>query len=208
MRTESSAGQNEEEVVCEERLVERLRAGEERAFEELVRNYGPSMQGVIARFLRGEQDRQEVLQEAFLSAFRALSKFQGESRLGTWLHRIAVNAALMRLRSRKARPECLIEDLLPRFLRDGHRADVRGAWKITVDTAVQDAETREVVRSCIDRLPEAYRAVLVLRDLEERSTEETAELLELSLVNVKTRLHRARQALRELLDQHFGSAAS
>lgn len=208
MRTESSAGQNEEEVVCEERLVERLRAGEERAFEELVRNYGPGMQGVIARFLRGEQDRQEVLQEAFLSAFRALSKFQGESRLGTWLHRIAVNAALMRLRSRKARPECLIEDLLPRFLRDGHRADVRGAWKITVDTAVQDAETREVVRSCIDRLPEAYRAVLVLRDLEERSTEETAELLELSLVNVKTRLHRARQALRELLDQHFGAAAS
>jgi RNA polymerase sigma-70 factor (ECF subfamily) len=110
----------------------------------------------------------------------------------------------MRIRSAKSRPEIFAEDLLPQFQSDGHRANVRDAWKITHDTAVADAETRELVRASIDQLPDPYRAILILRDIEERTTEETAQLLDLSLANVKTRLHRARQALRELLDGHFG----
>ncbi len=199
---------NPEEIARERDLIARLQAGDGTAFEELVRTYGPAMLAVISRFLRVEQDCQEVLQEAFFSVFKALPKFAGDSRLSTWLHRIAVNAALMRLRSKKSRPETLIEDLLPAFQSDGHRANVRAAWKVTHDTAVADAETRELVRTCIDQLPDQYRAILILRDIEERTTEETAELLELSLANVKTRLHRARQALRELLDRHFGVAAS
>lgn len=202
-----STSEASQDLSSERGLVERLRSGDPSAFEELVRECGPAMLGTIGRFLHQDHDRHEVLQEAFLSAFRALPNFNGESRLSTWLHRIAVNAALMRLRSRKNRPESFIDDLLPRYLDDGHRADVRDSWKISIDTAVESAETRELVRSGIDRLPESYRAILVLRDIEQRSTEEVAELLDLTLQNAKTRLHRARQALRELLDVHFGRSS-
>jgi len=188
----------------ESRLVGRLQSGDPQAFEELVRSFGPRMLAVISRFLRQDQDAQEVLQEAFLSAFKALPHFQSESRLGTWLHRIAVNSALMRLRSRKSRPEHLIDDLLPAFKSDGHREQIRNSWNITLDTAAVDRETQELVRNCIDQLPDQYRVILLLRDIEERTTEDVAALLELSLSNVKTRLHRARQTLRELLDRHWG----
>jgi RNA polymerase sigma-70 factor (ECF subfamily) len=188
----------------EGRLVDRLRAGDDSAYEQLVRTFGPRLLAVIRRFLPDQEDGQDALQDAFLSAFKAIDRFKGDSSLGTWLHRIAVNAALMRLRSRKRRPERPIEDLLPRFVEDGHRERPGQAWAVTHDTSVADRETRELVRSCIDRLPDSYRTILLLRDIEEHSTEETAAILELSVANVKTRLHRARQALRELLDPHLG----
>lgn len=185
-------------------LLQRLRSGDDAAFSELVQTYGPRLLAVLQRYLPQEQDRQDALQEAFISAFKALARFRGESSLGTWLHRIAVNCALMRVRSQKRTRERPIEDFLPQFLADGHRANPADAWAITHDTAVLDNETRALVLKSIDALPESYRLILLLRDIEERSTEETAALLELSVPNVKTRLHRARQALRELLDQHFG----
>lgn len=192
---------------AEGELVARLQAREAAAFEELVRDYSPRLLVVIQRYLPQEPDSQDALQDAFLSAFRAIHQFQGEAQLGTWLHRIAVNAALMKLRARKRRPERAIEDLLPRFLADGHR-EITADWAVTHDTTVQERETGALVRRCIDQLPESYRIVLLLRDIEERSTEETAELLQLTIPNVKTRLHRARQALRELLVPHLGVAAS
>lgn len=185
-------------------LLQRLRSGDDAAFAEIVQTYGPRLLAVLGRYLPQEQDRQDALQEAFVSAFKGLGKFRGQSSLGTWLHRIAVNCALMRVRSKKGSRERPIEDFLPQFLADGHRANPGDAWAVTHDTAVLENETRAIVREAIDALPESYRVVLLLRDIEERSTEETAELLELSVANVKVRLHRARQALRELLDQHFG----
>jgi RNA polymerase sigma-70 factor, ECF subfamily len=185
-------------------LLVRLRAGEDSAFTELVQAFGPRLLAVMQRYLPQEQDRQDALQETFVSAFKALPRFRGESSLGTWLHRIAVNCALMRVRSRKGTRERAIEDFLPKFLADGHRDHPGDAWAITHDTAVLDNETRAIVRQAIDALPESYRLILLVRDIEERTTEETAELLNLSVPNVKTRLHRARQALRELLDRHFG----
>ena len=185
-------------------LLQRLRSGDDLAFAELVQTHGPRLLVVLQRYLPQDQDCQDALQEAFISAFKALASFQGDSSLGTWLHRIAVNCALMRIRSQKRSRERPIEDFLPQFLADGHRQNPGAAWTVTYDSAVADNETRELVRQSIDALPESYRLILLLRDIEERSTEETAELLELSVANVKTRLHRARQALRELLDQHFG----
>lgn len=185
-------------------LLRRLRTGDDAAFAELVQSYGPRLLVVLQRYLPLEQDRQDVLQEAFISAFKALARFREDSSMGTWLHRIAVNCALMRIRSQKRSRERPIEDFLPTFLADGHRENPGEAWAITHDTAVLDNETRALVRQSIDSLPESYRLILMLRDIEERTTEETAELLGLSVPNVKTRLHRARQALRELLDQHFG----
>jgi RNA polymerase sigma-70 factor (ECF subfamily) len=187
-------------------LLARLRRGEEAAFEELVRTHGGRLVAVARRMLRSEEDARDAVQQGFLSAFRALPSFQGESRLSTWLHRIVVNAALMKLRSRARRPEEAIEVLLPRFVEDGHHAEPVISWGASVDALLQQAETRMAVRRAIDRLPESYRTVLLLRDIEELETGEVAALLGITPNAVKIRLHRARQALARVLEPHFRPA--
>lgn len=194
--------------VAEAQLIARLQAGDDAAFEEVVRGYGPQLLAVIHRYLPDDSDAHDALQETFVSVFRAIGNFQSGSSLGTWLHRIAVNAALMKLRRRRRKPEQSLDDMLPKFHLDGHRAEPRGSWSEVPDEAALGRETRDLVRSAIDKLPESYRTVLLLRDIEERPTEEVADLLELTPANVKTRLHRARQALRELLDRTYGEAKS
>lgn len=188
-------------------LLARLRAGEDDAFDELVRLAGGRMLAVARRMMRTEEDAQDAVQDAFLSAFRSLDRFDGRSMLTTWLHRITVNACLMRLRSQRRRPERAIEDLLPRFVEDGHQAEPSRPWRAVTDPGANVAETRELVRAKILDLPEQYRVVLVLRDLEELSTEDTAEALGMTVNAVKTRLHRARQALRALLDPYFSEGS-
>jgi RNA polymerase sigma-70 factor (ECF subfamily) len=187
-------------------LVARLRAGDEKAFEELVRAHGGRMLSVARRLLRDPDDAQDAVQDAFLSAFRSLEKFEGSSRLSTWLHRIVVNAALMKLRTKRRKPETSIEDLLPHFLEDGHQANPAVAWKLPADQAVERAQLGQLVRRSIDELPETYRTVLVLRDVEDLDTAETAEFLGIAPNAVKTRLHRARQALRTLMDAELRGA--
>jgi RNA polymerase sigma-70 factor (ECF subfamily) len=188
------------------RLLAALRAGHDAAFATLVRTHGARLLAVARRLLRDEDDARDALQDAFLSAFRSLDGFKEGAQLSTWLHRIVVNAALMRLRARKRRPEDPIEDLLPAFLEDGHRAHAENPddpWRESAEVALERKETRAFVRACIDRLPDPYRTVLLLRDIEDLDTEETARMLEITPNNVKVRLHRARQALRALLDPHF-----
>jgi RNA polymerase sigma-70 factor (ECF subfamily) len=184
-------------------LLTRMQAGDGDAFEACVRTYCNQLLVVARRILRNEEDANDAVQDAFLSAFKVISRFEGRSRLGTWLHRIAVNAALYRLRSRQRHPERSIEELLPHFGDDEHQIDPPAPWKAASETILQQQESRELVRRCIDRLPEMYRTVLLLRDIEDLDTEETARMLETSPGVVKTRLHRARQALRSLLDPHF-----
>lgn len=193
---------------AESQLIARLQAGDDAAFDEVVRGYGPQLLAVLHRYLPDESDAHDALQETFLSMFKSIGRFAGDSSLGTWLHRIAVNAALMKLRRRRRKPEQSLDDLLPKFTLDGHRAGPRGAWSNVPDEAALGRETRTLVRAAIDQLPEGYRTVLLLRDIEERPTEEVAELLELTVANVKTRLHRARQALRELLDRTYGETST
>ncbi len=183
--------------------MERLRAGDDAAYAELLRSYGGRLLATARRILANDEDAQDAVQDAFLSAFRAIDRFDGKSKLYTWLHRIATNAALMKLRSKKRSPERPIEELLPTYLEDGHQTRSSQDWRETADVAVERQETREMVRRLIDQLPENYRTVLVLRDIEELGTEEAAQLLGVNAGVVKTRLHRARQALRTLLDPHF-----
>jgi RNA polymerase sigma-70 factor (ECF subfamily) len=179
----------------------RLRERDEAAFEWLVRQHGGRLLAVARRFLRNEEDARDAVQEAFLSAYRSIRGFEAGSRLSTWLHRIAVNACLMRLRSRRRKPEDSIDELLPRFTADGHQqSHPTPGWESSVETLLAKSETRAIVRRAIDRLPEAYRTVLLLRDIEEISTEESARLLGATENAVKIRLHRARQALRGLLE--------
>jgi RNA polymerase sigma-70 factor (ECF subfamily) len=155
------------------------------------------------RILANEEDARDAVQDAFLSAFKEIGRFEARSRLGTWLHRIVVNAALYRLRNRQRHPERSIEDLLPHFGEGEHQVDPPAPWKDTSDTILQRQELCELVRRCIDQLPEIYRTVLLLRDIEGLDTEETAQALGISQGVVKTRLHRARQALRSLLNPYF-----
>jgi RNA polymerase sigma-70 factor, ECF subfamily len=181
-------------------LLECIRAGDERACEALVRQYGGRMLAVARRFLRTEEDSADAVQDAFLSAFRYLETFEGNSAVGTWLHRILVNVCLMRLRARARRQEVQIDHLLPTFDQTGHHSNPVRGWQDGALARLAAAETRAHVRDCIDRLPDPYREVLVLRAIEELDTEQTAQHLGISPGAVKTRLHRARQVLRTLLE--------
>jgi RNA polymerase sigma-70 factor, ECF subfamily len=176
-----------------EEFIGGLREGRSEAFEELVRQFGGRMLSTAKRFLRDEEDAVDAVQDAFLSAYRNINSFAGDSRVYTWLHRILINACLMRLRSRSRRPTVSLNECVPRFYDRGDLAQ-------DTFTQVIGQEMRTRVRECIQQLPEPYRRVLVLRDIEERDTRETAEFLGESLAGVKTRLHRARRALRKLLE--------
>lgn len=190
----------------ERELLTRLRARDDRAFETIVREHMPRMLAVARRLLRNDDDAADAVQDAFVSAFRSLDRFEGASRIGTWLHRIAVNAALMKLRARARRNEASIEALLPTFQSDGHRDNPRPAWSTSTESLLERAETLTMIRAQIDALPDDHRTVLVLRDVEGLDTEATAEALGISPGAVKTRLHRARMALRTLLERELAGA--
>lgn len=192
---ERTFGENDEGDV-----VARLRAGDDAAFAELLDLYGGRCLAVARRFMRNEQDAEDAVQDAFLSAFKNLDGFDGKAKLGTWLHRIVVNACLMKLRTQRRRPETSIEGLLPTFVADGHQTKSNIAWP---ETSLDTLELRKLVREKINELPDGYRNVLLLRDIEGLDTGEAAAVLGMTETAVKTRLHRARQALRELLDQHL-----
>jgi len=179
-------------------LLERLRAGDEAAYDRLVREQTPILLRVARRLLHSEEEARDAVQDAFVSAFRALPNFRGDSRLGTWIYRIAVNAALARLRARAGATEVSLDDWLPRFADDGHATEPAEPWP--ADAGPERREVRDRVRQAIDQLPETHRTVLVLRDIEELSTDEAAQALGITPGAVKVRLHRARQALRTLLD--------
>jgi RNA polymerase sigma-70 factor (ECF subfamily) len=155
------------------------------------------------RFLGCDEDAADAVQDAFVSAWQALDTFQGSAKLSTWLHRIVVNASLARLRRRARRRTVPLDNLLPRFDDSGRHAEAVLPWADASPDRLTQEETQAQVRACIDRLPDAYRTVLILRDLEGLDTDATAAALGTSRAVVKTRLHRARQALRTLLTPVF-----
>lgn len=193
------------DVADEQWLVERLRAGDESAFDLVVRANGRRLLATARRMLRSEEEARDAVQETFLQAFRGLAGFQAEARLSTWLGRILINACLVRLRTRRRRPEVAIDECLPRFLEDGHRVDPGPGWAPSAIASLESEETRALVRDQIERLPDDYRNVLLLRDIQDLDTDETANILGITPGATKVRLHRARQALRALLDPHFTS---
>jgi RNA polymerase sigma-70 factor (ECF subfamily) len=185
-------------------LVAGLQAGEPQAFEALVRKHTAPLLRLARRFLGNEEDARDALQDAMLAVYRSIGSFAGNAMLSTWLHRVVVNACLMKLRAKRRRPEeSEVDALLPTFREDGHQVEPSVPWTENAETLLEREETRAQVRECIARLPDAYRIVLHLRDIEEMTTEETAEILGITRNAVKIRLHRARQALRTLLDRHM-----
>jgi RNA polymerase sigma-70 factor, ECF subfamily len=184
-------------------LVAALRAGDLAAFEKVVREQGRALLAVAQRLLRNDDDAREALQDAFVSAFRSRSRFEGGSRISTWLHRIVVNSCLMRLRRQRRRVEVPIDDWLPRFLPDGHHEASFIDWSNAAHAMIEQEETCALVRRCIDQLPDSYRTVLLMHDIEGLAIDEVAAVMDITANAVHIRLHRARQALRTLLDPVF-----
>jgi RNA polymerase sigma-70 factor (ECF subfamily) len=188
---------------AEAALIDRLRRGDATALEALMEQLAPRVYRLAYGITRHEADAEEVVQDAFLSLFRKIDAFEGRAALSTWLYRITVNAALLKRRPKRVGLEVLLEDHLPAFHEDGHREGDRAwllaDWSDTPEQELLSRETRVAVRRMIEALPGPYRVVLLLRDMEGLSNEETAEVLDETVAAVKSRLHRARMALREQL---------
>lgn len=189
-------------------LVPGLRAGEPSALETLVRSQTPRLLAVARRLLRDEGEAQGAVQEAFLVAFRSIHALEGRSPVRPWLHGFVVEASIGRLRLRRPAAAGAIEDLLPRFLEDGHHVARPRAWRELTDALLERPGFREFFRTCIDHLPEVHRTVLLLRDTENLDAAETARLLGIEEAAVKTSLHQARQALVALLEAQLGGSES
>ena len=195
-----------DDLLQDELLLAGLRAGDEAAYERLIRTFGGRMLAAARRILPTEEDAEDAVQEAFLSAFRRLETFQEKAQLGTWLHRIAINAALMKLRSLRRRADQDVEDLLPRFTDGGHFQSMPRAWSEAPDEEAMREELRARVREAIASLPENYRIPLVLRDIEGLDNEALARELGVTVNAAKIRVHRSRLALRALLDPLMNEA--
>ncbi len=182
----------------ESALVRRLQAGEDAAYEELVRTLTGRLLAVARRIARSEADAEDAVQEGFLSAFKSIHAFDGRSTLSTWFHRIVVNAALMKARKASSRRESSIEGLLPQFESGRHK--VRPVpWRDVTTDAPSRIEQREALWKAVDELPPEFRAVIVLKDIEGLQSSEIAASLGISDALVRQRLHRGRQALMRLL---------
>jgi RNA polymerase sigma-70 factor (ECF subfamily) len=191
---------NESQAPGEDAEISELRRGVTSVTEKFVRNNVGWMLVVARRILGDEGHANDCVQDAFSSIFKNLDSFRGESSLRTWMHRIVVNQALMSLRARKRLKEASIDDLLPIFDENGCRVEDRWTDLETPESLLEKSQTKETVIALIDMLPDNYRTVLLLRDIEELSVSEVAELLNLSETNVKVRVHRARSALKKLLE--------
>jgi RNA polymerase sigma-70 factor, ECF subfamily len=181
-------------------LVNAAQRGEPSAFRELVTRYEAKVYHLALKMLRDEQDAEDVLQETFINVYRHLDTFRGDSEFSTWVYRIATNASLMKIRSR--RPMSSLDEPTDDTDSDSPPRDLMD-WSFTPEEALMNGETRSQMDKALTTLPETLRSVFVLRDIEGLSVEETARVLDISIPNVKTRLHRARLALRDELASYF-----
>lgn len=191
--------------IPDEELVRRIRTGDSAQFELLVRRYGAKIYGLAMRLTRNPSDSEDAVQEAFLLVYTKLDSFRGESAFGTWLYKVALNSIYMKLRQRKHAAEDNIDDYLPKFDEHGMMREMARKFGDDPENEAIRRQSTAALREAIDRLPAEYRAVLVARDIDELSSEETAEALGLTVAAVKSRLHRARLFLRLHLEKKLNS---
>jgi RNA polymerase sigma-70 factor (ECF subfamily) len=171
--------------------------------EQVFRDYAPRIYNLARRMLGNDADAEDVTQDVLLQVVRKLDTFRGEAALPTWLHRITVNAALAHRRRRATREEAHVRDPLDQFADEGHHDGPVRRWSVPPDQAALDRETHELIERAIAELPEIYRDVYVLADVEGLPNAEIADMLNLSVPAVKSRLHRARLLMRNALAPHF-----
>jgi RNA polymerase sigma-70 factor (ECF subfamily) len=191
------------ETEADQVLVRRLQTGDSTALESLMERYASRVYRLAHGITRNEADAEEVVQDVFLTVFRKIHTFEGRAALGSWIYRVTTNAALNLRRGKRLDLETSLDNHLPAFRSDGHREGDRAMlladWSQTPEQELLSGETRSILERAIEELPVEYRAVLVLRDVEGLSNEEVAESVGESVPCVKSRLHRARMALRERL---------
>lgn len=175
--------------------------------EQVFLDYGPRVYNLARRLLGNDADAEDVTQDVLLQVIRKLDTFRGEAAFPTWLHRVTVNAALAHRRKRFQRQERETHDPEELFLVNGHHSHRVAPWSIDPSAQAVSNETNELIEKAIAGLPELYRDVYVLADVEGLSNAEIGEMLELSLSAVKSRLHRARLLMREALAPHFEEVA-
>jgi RNA polymerase sigma-70 factor (ECF subfamily) len=181
-------------------LVKALRLREPRAAEELLATYGDRAYRLATRITRNGADAEEVVQDAFWSVVRKIDTFRGNSAFGSWLYRIVANAACQKLRvGPRRRNDVSLDEVLPFFDAQGRHGEPVTDWSAVVDDPSLQTELRLTLAAAIDELPVDHRTALVLRDVEGLSTREVAEVLSISVPNVKSRVHRARLFLRKRL---------
>jgi RNA polymerase sigma-70 factor, ECF subfamily len=176
--------------------------------EEVFRDHAPRIYHLARRLLGNDADAEDVTQDVLLQLVRKLDTFRGEAALPTWLHRVTVNAALAYRRKRAVREEHRVPEPLDSFPENGYHAGPVRQWSVRPEQAVLDRETRELIEKAIAGLPEIYRDVYVLADVEGLPNAEIGEILGLSVPAVKSRLHRARLLMRNALAPHFEEATA
>lgn len=188
-------------AIDEAALIERAKAGEQDAFAELLNRYERKILRLARNITQNDEDAEDVLQEAFLKAYTHLDDFKGDSRFYTWIVRIAVNESLMKLRKRKSDKVVSLDEQID----TGEDLVVRevAVWDDTPETKFSQDELKGILDNAVAGLPPIFRNVFVLRDIEELSTEEAAQVLGISVPAVKSRLLRARLQLREKLTRLF-----
>lgn len=182
-------------------LVDEFKAGDISAFEEIISRYESKVMNLALRFTRNQEDAEEVLQDVFTTVYRKIDGFRGQSAFSSWLYRIVVNAAFMKLRKRKQTQTVSLDDLAPAVKQYCMERDA--VTNQHLHNVAISRELQEVLQRAIDRLPDQYRAVFVLRDVDGLSNQETGEILNLSIPAVKSRLHRSRIMLRKKLQRYY-----
>jgi RNA polymerase sigma-70 factor (ECF subfamily) len=190
-----------EKKITDLMLIESFRKGSIEAYEELLERYESKVYNLAMRFTRNHEDAEEVLQDVFTTLYQKLEGFQGKSAFSSWLYRIIVNAAFMKLRKRKQNNTISIEDLAPTIRQQ--QVEKEHSISNRSDLLSINKEMRDIIDSALNRLPDQYRAVFVLRDVDGLSNQEVGEILDLSIPAVKSRLHRSRLMLRKRLQTYW-----
>ena len=189
-------------------LLKDAAGGDAEALEALMARYSSRVYRLAYGITRNTADAEEIVQDVFLQMVRKGASFEGRAAVASWLYRVTTNVALNKRRGKRHEVETSLDESLPTYEADGHRSGPRAFliadWSARPDDELLSGETRRVLEDAIDRLPAHYRAVLILRDVEELSNEDVAALVGDSVPAVKTRLHRARMALREILTRRLG----
>lgn len=187
--------------LTDKNLIEKTKNGDNSAFEELVKKYEQKIYNLALRLTSNPEEVGDILQETFLKAYRSLNSFKGEANFSTWLYRIAMNIALMRKRKEKGKIFESLDRILPTAEGELHKEIPD--WSTNPEAEIENKEVRNILTDALASLPDDYRAVLVLRDIQNLSNKEVSEILKLSIPTVKSRLHRARLFLRNEVSKYF-----
>jgi RNA polymerase sigma-70 factor (ECF subfamily) len=194
------------EIFSDDELINSFTAGCMASFEELIKRYETKVHNLAMRLTRNAEDAEEVLQDVFVTVYRKIEGFEGKAKFSSWLYRITVNAAFMKLRKRKQDQSVSLDDMQPHL--QSKALAQKNSFAMLSDTLAVNNEIREALESAINKLPDDYRAVFILRDIDGLSNKEVGEILDLSIPAVKSRLHRSRLMLRRRLRRFYEDYAN